>query len=251
VAGLPAATTQIAGQVTPNAAPVLTSNGSLDVFAPLVGGALGPGNIIQIYGKNLSAQTSSAAALPLPTNLGGTQVIIGGIPAPIYYASNGQVNAQIPFELAPNKAYQIVVQANGALTSPESIQLSTSSPGIAAFANGQLLGQHLDGSLISDTSPAKPGEIVVFYLSGLGATDIPLASGAAAPLDQLIRPVVTPTLKVNNAEVPVLFAGLTPGLVGLFQVNFKVPDNSPDGALPLLVIQSGITSNPTLLPVRK
>ena len=85
--------------MTPNAAPILTPNGTLNVFAPAVGGALGPGNIVQIYGNYLSSQTISASTIPLPTGLNGTSVFIGGISAPLYFVSSGQVNAQVPFEL--------------------------------------------------------------------------------------------------------------------------------------------------------
>ena len=249
--GFPAAVTQINGQVSPNAAPILTPNATLHAFAPLVGGALGPGNIVQIYGQNLSGQPTLATTIPLPTKLGGTSVIIGGIPAPLYYASATQINAQVPFELSANKKYQIIVQANGALTTPDSLELGSVSPGIAAFAGGAIIAQHLDATLVLDTSPARPGEIIVFYLAGLGLTDSPIATGVGAPLDKLLRPQDAPVLTLNGNVVPVLFAGLTPGLVGLYQVNFQVPDNAPDGILPLVITQSGVKSNPTVLPVKR
>ncbi|HVW87632.1 MAG TPA: hypothetical protein VHB50_23255, partial [Bryobacteraceae bacterium] len=249
--GLPAATARITGQVSPNNAPVLTPHGTLHVFDPLIGGALGPGNIVQIYGANLGGQTLAASTIPLPTSLGGTSVIIGGIQAPLYFASPGQINAQVPFELGAGKKYQVLVNANGALTTPDTIQLTDVSPGIAAFASGQIIAQHLDASLITETAPAKPGEIIVFYLAGLGQTDNPVATGAGTPLDRLSRPVDAPVLTLNGNNVPVLFAGLTPGLVGLYQVNFQVPNDAPDGDLQLAIVQNGAQSNSTILPVKK
>ena len=247
--GYSPATAQITGQVNPNKAPVLTPGATLHVFDPLVGGSLGPGNIVQIYGSYLSAQTMLAQTIPLPTNVGGTSVIIGGMPAPIYFVSAGQINAQVPFELIPGKKYQILINANGALTTPDSIQLTDVSPGIAAFASGQIIAQHLDGSLITEASPAMPSEIIVFYMAGLGQTDNPVASGAASPSAVLARPLTMPLLTLNGENVPILFGGLTPGLVGLYQVNFQVPADAADGDLALVVSQSGTASNQTVLPV--
>jgi uncharacterized protein (TIGR03437 family) len=248
--GYPSATTQITGVVTANAAPVLTPNGTLHVFNPLVGGSIGPGNIAQIYGANLSAQATVSSALPLSTQLGGTQVLIGGIPAPLYYVSPGQINAQIPFELVAGKQYQVVISANGALTTPETVQLTAVSPGIAAFPGGQIIAQHLDGSLVSQTSPGKPGEFIIFYLAGLGLTDNPVVTGAASPASPLARPVTAPTLTLNGVSQPFQFVGLTPGIVSLYQINFLIPEGTPDGDLPLVVSQAGVASNQVILPVR-
>jgi uncharacterized protein (TIGR03437 family) len=246
----PAATAQITGQVTPNNAPLLTPHGTLNVFSPLVGGSLGPGNIVQIYGNYLSSQTLSATSIPLPSALNGTSVIVGGIQVPLYFVSPGQINAQVPFELAAGNQYQVVVSANGALTTPDSIQLTQASPGIAALAAGQLIAQHSDGSLVTASSPAVPGEYVVFYMSGLGVTTTPVASGTASPSSPLAVPLTDPVLTLNGADVPILFAGLTPGLVGLYQVNFQVPANAPTGDLQLVVSQQGAVSNVTILPVK-
>jgi uncharacterized protein (TIGR03437 family) len=247
--GFNAATAQIAGQVSPNAAPVLTPNGTLHVFDPLVGAALGPGNIVQIYGQNLASQTLSATNIPLPTTLGGTSVIVGGIQVPLYFVSPGQINAQIPFQLTAGTSYQVLVSANGALTTPNAIQLTVAAPGIAAFVSGEIIAQHLDGTLVSETSPAVPGEFIVFYMAGLGQTTNPVATGAASPGTNLATPLVMPTLTLGGENVPILFAGLTPGLVGLYQVNFQVPSDAANGDLQLVVSQGGMKSNSTVLPV--
>jgi hypothetical protein len=98
--GYNTATTGVPGQVVSDMAPVLAPNGTLDVFNPQVGAGLAPGNIVQIYGSGLASQATSAGVLPLPTEVNGTSVIIGGLNAPLYYVSPGQINAQIPFELS-------------------------------------------------------------------------------------------------------------------------------------------------------
>jgi large repetitive protein len=246
--GYPDAISQIAGAVLPNAAPVLTPHGTLHSFDPLVGAALAPGTIVAIYGQNLASLTSQPTSIPLPTLMNGTQVIIGGMQAPLYYVSAGQVNAQIPFELQPGQQYQVIVSANGALTTPDTVQLSAATPGLAAFADGTLIAQHGDGSLVSATSPAQSGEYLVAYLAGMGNTNVTLASGAASPSNPLAEPTDTPVLNINGAPSPLLFAGLTPGLVGLYQMNFQVPSGLPAGKITIAIVQNGQSSNQTTLP---
>ncbi len=246
--GYPDATTQIVGSTVPNAAPILTPHGTLHSFYPIVGAALAPGTIIQIYGQNLASVTAQPVAIPLPTSMNGTSVIVGGVPAPLYYVSPGQINAQLPFELDATKQYQVFVTANGAYTTPETVQLSPASPGVAAFANGTLIAQHGDGSLVSSDSPARPGEYLAVYLAGLGVTNATPPSGAASPTSPLARPLTTPRLTIDGSDSPVAFAGLTPGLVGLYQMNFQVPAGLPAGTITVVVSQNDQTSNRTVLP---
>ena len=251
--GFPSATVQIVGQVTPNAAPLLTPNGTLNAFAIAAepGVPIAPGTIVQIYGSNLTAQTTGASAIPLPTILDQTSVIIGGMLAPLYYVSPGQINAQVPFELTAGNPYQVIVSANGALSTPSPIQLTADSPGIAQYAAGQAIAQHVsDNSLVTETSPGKPGEYVVFYVAGMGLTSPNVASGIASPSTNLPVLLDAPTLTLNGFPVSnVLFAGLTPTLVGLYQVDFQVPANAPNGDLPLVLTQTSGLSNSTILPV--
>jgi hypothetical protein len=251
VPGYPATSVQIAGKVTPNAAPQLAPNGTFDVFHPQVGAGLGPGNIVQIYGSSLASQVAAPQVLPLPTEVLGTQVLIGGVASPLFYISPGQVNAQIPFELEAGKQYQVIVSANGALTTPQPIQLNAGAPAVLQFTSGLIVAQHQDGTLISDQSPAAPGEFVVLYMSGLGATDITVPSGQPSPSNPPARVLDTPVLTMNGKPVPVLFSGLTPSLVGLYQINLQVPADLTDGPYDIVVSQSGVVSNTTTLPVKK
>ncbi len=250
--GFPAASVQLSGQVTPNVAPVLNANGTLHVFAPEIGGALAPGTIVQIYGSGLAAGAASAAAIPLPTTLNNTSVVIGGIPAPLYYVSSGQINAQIPFSLTPNSRYQVLASANGALTTPISIQIAPVTPGFAAYSGGGLIAQHAaDSSLITAQSPAKPGEYVVAYLAGMGPTTVPVQTGAGSPTDPLAWTSVTPVLTLNGAAAPLLYWGMTPGLVGLYQLDFQIPAGTPSGTLTVVLSQDSIGANVTTIPVQQ
>jgi uncharacterized protein (TIGR03437 family) len=246
---LPAASVVTIGQVLQSAVPVLNPHATLHVFDPVVGGAIAPGNIVQIYGSNFSSATAAASSIPLPFTLAGTSVTIGGLPAPLYFVSPGQINAQAPFELAPGGSYQVQVNANGALSTPDSVQVSGVSPGIAALPSGAVIAQHLDATLVTEASPAKPGETIVFYLAGLGAVSPSVSTGTASPAGPLATPTAPVTVTVGSTSATVLFAGMTPGLVGLYQCNVQVPSSAADGDLLLSVSQQGVVSNMTILPV--
>jgi len=248
ISPFPVATTQVTGQVRTNVAPVLTPNGTLDVFNPVVGAPLVPGQAVQIYGSNMAAQTVIAPTVPLPVSLGGTSVLIGGIQVPLYYVSSGQINAQIPFQLTPG-TYQIVVNANNSLSTPAPIQIAAVAPGIANIGGG-VIAQHSDYSLVTPASPAQPGEYIVLYLSGMGAVDNPVTTGAGSPSDPLAHPLTAATLMLNGVTIPTAFVGLTPSAVGLYQINFQVPANTPAGNLPLVVSQAGVATNQVILPVQ-
>ena len=250
--GLASARTQISGQVSPNAAPALTPGGMLNVFNPVLGGGIAPGMAVQIYGANLAAPGTStlAASLPFPTTLSSTSVFIGGIAAPLYFVSPGQINAQAPFELLPGVPYQVLVSANGAVTTPDSFVSAPGAPGIAAFTNGSIIAQHLDFSLITDASPAKPGEVAILYLAGLGSAANQPATGSPAPLPPT-GPVNAVSLSLNGTVLPTLFVGLTPGTVGLYQIAFTLPADVPDGNQMLTVSQAGAVSNVTIVPVKR
>jgi uncharacterized protein (TIGR03437 family) len=250
-AGYPGASARISGQAARNTAPVLAANGAGDIFNPEVGAGLGPGNIVQIYGSGLATLPATPAALPLPTAVSGTQVIIGGVQAPLFYVSPTQINAQIPLSLEPGHQYQLLVSANGALTTPLPLQLNTGAPAILDFTSGAVVAQHADGRLVSTTAPAVPGEFIVLYASGLGATDIPVPSGAPSPSNPPAMVLSQPSLTLSGAPVTVAFAGLTPGLVGLYQINFQVPANLAPGTYNLVLTQDGVSSNTTVLTVAK
>jgi uncharacterized protein (TIGR03437 family) len=83
----------------------------------------------------------------------------------------------------------------------------------------------------------------------MGLTNQTVPSGDASPSANLAVPLDTPTLTLNGAPVTnILFAGLAPTLVGLYQVNFQVPANAPNGDLPLVLTQTSGSSS-TILPV--
>jgi uncharacterized protein (TIGR03437 family) len=129
--------------------------------------------------------------------------------------------------------------------------LTSDVPGIAQYAAGQVIAQHLgDNSLITETSPAMPGGYVVFYVAGMSLTSPAVSSGTASPSTNLPALLDTPTLTLNGVPVTnILFAGLTPTLVGLYQVDLRVPGNAPNGDLPMVLTQTSGQTASAILPV--
>ncbi|MEX2264377.1 MAG: putative Ig domain-containing protein [Bryobacteraceae bacterium] len=250
--GLTPLAATLTGTVNQNQAPVLAAAGTVNIFHRRNGAPLAPGMIVEVYGSNLAVGSTPAASVPLPKNLGGTTVLVGGVEAPLYFASTGQVNAQIPTELAPNREYQVLVSVNNALAGPETITLTSVQPAIAALPGGRALAQHADFSLIDNANPVRPGGVVILYLTGMGATNPPVASATPAPrTEPLARVVSQPTVTVDGQPAEVFYAGLTPDAVGLYQITLRAPQGVQAGDLNVVVTQEGVQSNTVTLPVRR
>jgi uncharacterized protein (TIGR03437 family) len=251
--GLTTATRKVHGSVIddPTAPPIVTAGGVVNNLNPVLGAPVAPGTVAAIYGRNLAASTVVASALPLPTELGGTQVLIGGLAAPLFFVSAGQINVQVPTELAGNSAQDVMVLVNGEPSIPQTIQLGAVNPGIAAYSTGRAIAQHADWSLVTPDSPARPGEEIVLYLVGMGATTTAVASGQLAPSSPLPYAAVQPTVTIDGATARVEYAGLTPGGIGLYQINCQVPPGARAGELPLAIVQSDVAANAATIPVAK
>jgi uncharacterized protein (TIGR03437 family) len=208
--------------------------------------------VAQVYGTNLATVSEPTTEVPLTTLHKGTQMLIGPYEAPLYFVSPGQLNVQVPAELAPNLPYAVIVSVNGALTVPDTINVVPAVPGVAAFQDGRVIAQHnADFALVTEANPAKRDEFLILYLVGLGATNPPVASGAPSPgAEPLGRPVEPVTVTLGGQAVEVPFIGLTPFSVGLFQINMKVPANAPlNTPLDIVITQGGLSANVATLTV--
>ena len=177
-------------------------------------------------------------------------MLIGALQAPLYSVSDGQLTVQIPTELQPNTDYSIVVGANGGYTLPDSLTLAPVQPGVAA-SNGRVTAQHaLDFSPVTPDSPATGGEMIILTLVGMGASDPPVSSGAAAPSDPLATTVIQPMVTGGGPQADIVFAALMPGAVGLYQIELTVPAGLPSGDQPVVVAQGGVIANIAVLAVQ-
>ena len=205
-------------------------------FAPATN-PIAPNEVITLYGTNIAPASANATSLPLPTSLAGVQVMINGQAAPLYYVTSGQIAAQVPSNVGPdsNVFYATVqVNNNGFMSNPVTLFTSNSAPGVfTASGNGigPAAAQHGDYTLITSASPAKIGETVVLYAGGLGSVSPAVATGAPAgssPTSANTRPIF---VDFGGAQGTVVFAGLTPGLAGLYQLNTTIGSGTGTGTL--------------------
>jgi uncharacterized protein (TIGR03437 family) len=242
--------TTIAGSVTPNQAPLIYRRATVHNLYPIAGAPLAPGTVASIYGIGLASGTAGASSLPLPVSLQGTSVSVGGMDAPIYSVSAGQINIQIPVGLTPNATYPVIVKSNGTISGVESITIANASPGVAAFADGTLIAQHASYQLVDAAHPAAPNEALIIYLGGMGATNPLVGTGQQAPSNPLANLPVLPKMTVDGKDAGIVFAGLTPGGIGLYQMVFTVPSGiTTSGNKVVTISQSGTNANSTTLPV--
>jgi uncharacterized protein (TIGR03437 family) len=124
------------------------------------------------------------------------------------------------------------------------------SPGVAAFGDGTLIAQHANYVLVDTNHPAVPGETLIIYLDGMGATNPAVPTDGIAPSVEPLARLVTPvTVTVGNETATIVYAGLTPGGIGLYQIDFTVPQDLKTSTPTVVVKQNGVTANSTTLPV--
>ncbi len=237
--------------------PILSPGGVVETAA--YGAPPAPGNLISIFGAKLSPTDGLATSVPLPTQLFGTQVILGGKTIPLFYAGDGQVNAVVPYDLATNTKHQLVVVRGNSISVPQSVLIGVARPGVFtvdASGKGQghvyKIGAAGNQILANAANPAKPGDTLVVYCSGLGAVTPALEAGASAPLEFLTSTVDTLTATIGGLPATVAFSGLTPGSTGLYQVNVVVPSGVLNNDATTLAFSiSGQDSSPVTFAVRR
>jgi uncharacterized protein (TIGR03437 family) len=232
-------TFKISGMTNPNASVPLVSAAGV-VSSAGSPAPISPGSLISIYGTNLS-DGEATGGIPVPIRLNSTLASLGGFPLPLLYVSKGQINAQVPYGISPNTSQQLYVVNINAQTVPISLPVAPAQPSI--FASDGRQGLIYESFLLTDKShPAAAGDTVVMYCAGLGAVDPPVASGSAAPLTSLSRTVNPVTVTIGGMNSRVDFAGLTPGFVGLYQINAVVPTGVAAGEAEVLITVAGQTS---------
>jgi uncharacterized protein (TIGR03437 family) len=196
--------------------------------------AIAPGTLVSIYGAGFSP--------------GSTLVTIGGKEIPLLFSGASQINAQVPYETPAGEAL-LELRTNSA-TEQYKLDVASTAPGIlTASGDDHGLAQNCgDGSPVVPEQPATPGQCIVVYMTGQGALDQFIATGAAAPFDPLLRPTAEVEASLGGAPASILFAGLTPGLIGVMQVNLIVPEVGA-GAQPLVVTVGRAPANRVTVPV--
>jgi uncharacterized protein (TIGR03437 family) len=232
--------------------PLVNRNGAVSLASqqPLVA----PNTWLSISGQNL-ALNDVAASNPLPTILGGACVTLNNIALPLFFTNTTLINAQIPPDLAPG-TYQLVVHSvtNHVASSSQSLTVSKYAPSVFFDSNGRVMLYHADNSIVDDDNPANRDEPLHMYASGLGpTTGGAVITGMPSPSSPL---AVASGVQVffgrtdfKQAAVIVDSVALAPGVIGVYQLNLRVPGFHINSPQDLVTIRVGGVNSPSTGPL--
>jgi uncharacterized protein (TIGR03437 family) len=132
------------------------------------------------------------------------------------------------------------------------VPVSATAPGVFSLTqNGSGFGaiRHSDYTVVTTDNPAHSGEVVLIYLTGLGAVNPPLTDGAGGSASPLSLTTVTPSVMVGGSAATVLFSGMS-AYPGLYQINAQLPA-IPAGttSLPLIISTQNAFHDQVQIPV--
>jgi uncharacterized protein (TIGR03437 family) len=221
---------------------------------------IAPGEFITIYGSNLRTGAADApSTAPYPPSLDGIQVTLGGRVLPLAYSGAGQINAIVPYDVPPNTRQQLIVQTATAYSQPQNVTIAATQPGVftqdqSGTGPGAIQVQKAGSSvstLVTASNPASAGDALLIFCTGLGTVSPTVAAGAATPASPLSHTDNPVTVTIGGQSATVLFAGLAPGFVGLYQVNVTVPKGiAPATNVPLVMTVAGADSLPVTVAIK-
>lgn len=220
------------------------------------GAPVAPGSLVAIYGTELTPSDRNdlfpSTALP-----GGGQIRLGGIAAPLtdVSATFRQAHVVVPWEVAPSDAVDVVIDNSFGTSRPYRIQVAETAVGMfrlvdpsnrerrnaaaliqgtawaaipASMATALKIPQNCRAGIDATTpcgQPAAAGDVLSIYATGLGQVTPELPTGRKAPADGSVlhRSVAMPQVTIGGVTATVLFAGMAPGLAGVYQLNVVVP----------------------------
>ncbi len=206
-----------------------------------------PGSLITLFGM-FAGQLRIASQVPLPTEIEGVSVrfIVGSgssrrtIIAPLLFTSLNQINAQVPWEVGGAATTDIVVDVPEGDSAPFTAEVASVVPSFFTLDGtgvGPVVAVNLDGTVAQPTDccggvptrPARKGDGLILYASGLGPLDPPERTGDSS-LTQIRNTVERVRVFFAGFEAEVSFAGQAPGFVGVNQINvLEVPSRAPTG----------------------
>ena len=203
-----------------------------------------PGEAVSLFGSNIGPPVSQQATFDangaLSTQVGGVRVLLNGVPAPLLFASSGQVNAIIPYWAGMYDWVDLGLELNGTIIGSLRLPVVNSVPRIFtanAEGAGQAAAQNLDYSINAPANPVARGSVITLYVTGGGTLTTPIPEGTRAPGANALR---HPTrVAIAGVDAQVLYSGAAPGFVGLVQINAVVPASAPVGANIPVVVQIG------------
>lgn len=241
--------------------PAIQTGGVVNAASGQAGSGVAPGSYISIFGAALSDAMLIYSTTYLPLSLAGVSVSFDvpgrrlSYPGRIHFVSPGQINVQVPWELAGEPSADLKVSLLDFSSATIRVALNEYSPAVFEYTDpgsGRLLTAALDqnSGLVTSANAVRRGSVVQIYANGAGPVDNRPPSGDPAGAQPLSSCRVTPEVTIGGRGATVLFCGLAPGFVGLYQINATVPADAPAGIQPLVLRVGGVTSKTASLPVQ-
>jgi uncharacterized protein (TIGR03437 family) len=215
--------------------------------------SVAPGGLFSIFGSQLSPISLATTDYPLPTVLADSCLTVNGSVVPMSFVSPAQINAQLPLQITGNA--DVVLRTPGGTSDALRITILPAAPSV--FRSGTAgpvtdiptIFRASNGELVTMSNPIHGGDRITILLTGMGQTVPEVPAGTPAPSDPLSLAVLAPTVTLGGVSLPVEYAGLMPGGVGIYQIDAGIPFKGvPAGfEIPLTISQGGMS---TSIPVR-
>lgn len=216
---------------------------------------IAPGGLISVFGKQLSPVNLATSEIPLPTALADSCLSVNGLPVPILFVSPNQINAQMPFEMIGDVT--MILRTPGGVSDNFNLTILPGAPSVfhaslpGLSSSVPVIVRNSNGELVTGSDPVHRGDTLIIWATGLGQTTPAGQTGLPAPSSPLATAITTPQVTLGNANVSVLYAGLAPKYIGVYQINVQVPRNAPMGvAVPLVINQGGMSTTISLRVVQ-
>jgi uncharacterized protein (TIGR03437 family) len=241
--------------------PAITNGGIVNGASFAGGQPVAPGSLVAIFGSNLGSTLAIADSVPLGTSMQNVSVTFNGTPARMYsIVPNDHLNVQVPWTIPAGSA-DVVVKNNGTSSAPATVQVASIAPGIFSYADAAanvlraIAYNNSDGTFAWPTGavavPSRPVKIgdpttLVILATGLGPAHVTPGDGAPPSASSTLSDLSTntaPKVLVGGVEAQVVFAGLSPQFVGVYQLNVVLAAGTPTGnTVSLQISMGGITT---------
>ncbi len=236
-----------------NPVPYIAPNGIQNSAAETPHNTVAPGSAVAIYGVNLAADLAAAPAGKLPHTLEHVTVRVGGQVVPLFFVSPGQINVQLPSNLVDGK-HTLTVHLEGKPEASETFIVARNAPGLFSIGDGKAaiaVATHQDGTAISAHSPARHGEVVTLYGTGLGPYHPEPADGVAVPANAKYPLADSVMLMNGKQQASPVWAGAAPAKIAVAAVQIKIDGTFPHGANAAVKVHvNNAESNTVVLPVQ-
>jgi uncharacterized protein (TIGR03437 family) len=211
-----------------------------------------PGSVFVVFGTDLATKTAPWDTTPFPTELATTKVTVNGTPVPLYYVSATQIDAVMPWETPGGTVASVVVENGTATSNAAAVWVpATGTPGIDVYNSNRAVVTDANYNIVGSAgTPVNVGDTVIAWFTGGGPVQAAgkLVTGSGAP-NGLSWVTGSYAVTVGGIASPsVSYIGLSPGSVGLYQVNFVIPQIAK-GTYPVQITIAGQASNEPVITV--